>query len=246
MWAEGEDRSTAGRVVWAVRHGVSTANEAFARAAAVGGQDAGVRGRDADVDLSPRGVGQAAALARWARGSEDAHLPQLIVCSPYLRARRTLEVFLSRLGQNHRLHAVPVRWDERLRDREMGVLELLTPTAIARDHPGEAARRERVGDYAYRPPGGESLADVGQRVGRVFQDVVRGEHRRVLLVGHDATVLMLHAVVAGLTEAQLLSWSRAHPVPNASVSCWQERDGVWAATGYGDTTHLEEQDDHVR
>jgi broad specificity phosphatase PhoE len=224
-------------VVWAVRHGRSVANEVFARAENPGSEDASVAGRDADVDLSPRGLAQAATLARWARHQNEHDLPELIVCSPYLRTRRTLEVLLAALPEDHPLIQVPVRWDERIRDREMGILELLTPRKIARDHPDEAARRQRVGDYYYRPPGGESLADVGLRVRQVVRELQTSRTKRVLLIGHDATILMLHAVMIGLVDGDLLDWSREHPVPNVSVTCWHERDGLWTLRSYADTTH---------
>jgi len=56
------------------------------------------------------------------------------------------------------------RYDERLRDRDQGILEFLTRRAIITSYPAEAERRGRLGDFYYRPPGGESWADVALRL----------------------------------------------------------------------------------
>src|SRR5918993_1533826 len=79
--------------------------------------------------------------------------------SPYLRARQTLTIAL---GVPDTSAAISV--DERLRDRELGILDLLTRQGVARLHPGEAERRRHLGKFYHRPPGGESWADVALRL----------------------------------------------------------------------------------
>ncbi|WP_272920691.1 phosphoglycerate mutase family protein [Streptomyces sp. SID1328] len=77
--------------LWAVRHGESTANVAFAAAAASRSTEP-VAGRDRDVALSPLGVRQAKALGGWLARQDYSSGPDLVVCSPYLRARQTWQV----------------------------------------------------------------------------------------------------------------------------------------------------------
>ncbi|MEU5756719.1 phosphoglycerate mutase family protein [Streptomyces sp. NPDC047829] len=70
--------------LWAVRHGQSTANVAFAAAAS--GSTVPVPGRDQDVPLSGLGAAQAVALGDWLAGQTPGAGPDLVVCSPYARA----------------------------------------------------------------------------------------------------------------------------------------------------------------
>lgn len=220
-----------------VRHGESTANEVFARAVAAV-DPALVVGEavDARVPLSERGVRQAEALGRWLAGLGAGERPELVVCSPYLRALRTWEVMAAVAGET----GVPygsALVDERLRDREMGVLELMTPPAIRAHAPAEADRRERVGEWFYRPPGGESLADVVLRVRGLLTELGTGAAgRRVLFVAHDAVVPAVEAVLAGIGGRR--AGTVPVQVPNGSVSWW-EHDGVGLRpVEIGATAHL--------
>jgi broad specificity phosphatase PhoE len=211
----------------AVRHGQSLANLAFANAEASGGEPVGLGGRDADVALSPAGRDQAAALGRWVR---DQTPFGVVYCSPYARARQTWEIAAGELPPGHRL---PVVVDERLRDREMGQLELLTPAAIGRRFPQEARRRADVGDFYYRPPGGESLVDVALRLRSFLRDV--DPAGRPMLVVHDAVVLMLRYITESLSEGELL---RVPPAANASVTEWTVSSGSLRLVAYSDVSHL--------
>lgn len=133
----------------AVRHGESTAKAALATAQAAGREDSGLDHRDADVALTALGRAQAVALGRrLATRTADRRL-DVVVCSPYRRARDTAVTILEHLRRD--VDGPLVRVDERLRDREFGVLELLTPTGMQLRHPTEAVRRQRVGEFYYRP-----------------------------------------------------------------------------------------------
>ena len=213
----------------AVRHGQSLANLAFAEAEAEasGGEAAGLGCRDADVELSPAGRGQAAALGRWVR---DQPPFGVVYCSPYVRARQTWQVAAGELPAAGR---PPVVVDERLRDREMGELELLTPAVIGRRFPREARRRADVGDFYYRPPGGESLVDVALRLRGFLRDVDLAG--RSLVVAHDAVVLMLRYLTEALSEDELL---RVPPVANASVTRWAVSSGSLRLVTYSEVSHL--------
>jgi probable phosphoglycerate mutase len=223
------------REVFAVRHGESTANALFAEAARTGSADLPLTGRDADVPLSEEGLRQAGALGGWLAGLAPGHRPDLAVCSTYLRARQTWAV-MAEVAAERGQPALPLLADERLRDREMGVFELHPPRAIAARAPEESARRARVGEWHYRPPGGESLADVALRVRDFLDrlDAVAGG-RRVLLVAHDAVVVALRYAVEGVGAPVPDGLT---PVPNASVSSWTGDGTRLRLTGFGGTGHL--------
>ncbi|MFC9154625.1 histidine phosphatase family protein [Streptomyces bauhiniae] len=223
--------------LWAVRHGESTANLAFAAAVASRSTEP-VAGRDRDVPLSPLGVRQAEALAGWLAGRGRQSGPDLVVCSPYLRARHTWQAMresASAQGDS----AVETVFDERLRDREMGIFELHPPTAVQARSPEEAARRVLLGEWHYRPPGGEALTDVALRVRQFITDLSQAAAgRRVLLVTHDAVLLALRYVLAGIGAA---APEHLPPVPNASLSHWDTDGRTLRLRTWGDTAHLDGQ-----
>ncbi|QKW21493.1 histidine phosphatase family protein [Kitasatospora sp. NA04385] len=224
-------------VLVATRHGESTANVEFRHADASGALTVPITCRDADIPLSLHGQDQARELGRWWAARPPADRPRSVWCSPYVRTAETARIALA---QASGLGGVPVglavRYDERLRDRELGVLEMLTKAAIERDHPAEAERRRRMGELYYRPPGGESWLDVALRVRDLLRDLGEEEAGRpVLVVAHDCTVLMLRHVLDRLPEQELLALD---PVANCSTSVWRARDGRLRPAGWNQTGHL--------
>lgn len=211
----------------ATRHGESIANAAFRYAEANGELTVPITTRDADIPLSPHGRTQAQALGRWLADLPAADRPHAVWCSPYVRTAETARIAVA---------GMPIRYDERLRDRELGVLEMLTKAAIEKQHPTEAARRRKMGELYYRPPGGESWLDVALRVRSLLRDLSEEESGRpVLVVAHDCTVLMLRYVLDQLSEDQLLELSA---VENCSTSLWRNVNGCLSRERWNEIAHL--------
>lgn len=223
------------REIQLVRHGESVANVAAALAESAGAEviDAGYR--DADVPLSPRGREQAAALARRLAGQPAA---DSVHVSPYLRARETAALAL---GDGTSSALV----DERLRDRELGVLDLLTSAGVEARLPDEARRRRWLGKYYYRPPGGESWADVTLRLRSFLRDLDAATSGTALLVTHDAVVTLTVGLLCGWQERELLDFARAHAVANASVTTLRRDEHGWALVEFADVAHVETSDAEV-
>ncbi|MFF4874523.1 histidine phosphatase family protein [Micromonospora sp. NPDC000668] len=222
--------------LWIIRHGESTANVAATRAEASGEELIGLTHRDADVPLSPIGEEQARATGRWLAGLPPDRRPDVAVVSPYLRAVSTAELALH--GTE-----VPVSRDERLRDRELGILDGLTVHGMQRRFPDEAERRVRVGKFYYRPPGGESWTDVALRLRTLLGDL-RRDHagKRVLLFGHDALVFLLRYLVEGLTEPELMALTRECVIANCSITDWfDDGQGRLVLGGFNEVGHLRQQ-----
>ncbi len=218
-----------------VRHGQSVANAAFMLARAHQLLDAGLTGRDADVALNDTGREQAAALGRWLHDLPTVRLPEVVICSPYLRARQTWEIAAASAGVPLPLPTT----DDRLVDRLMGELELMTPAGIDRGFPAEAARRRADGQYGYRPPGGESFGDIAVRLSAFLDDLRRAHAgKRVLVVAHDAVVLMMRAVVEGLDWDDVAAIEAAGPVRNASVTRFDGASGRLVLDCYNNVDHL--------
>lgn len=223
----------AARELWLVRHGESVGNVAATRAEIEGLEIIPLDARDADVPLSDTGREQAAALGEWLagrRGTIDTYW-----ASPYLRARETLALALADSGET------TVLVDERLRDRELGILDLLTRTGVARRHPDEMARRKHLGKFYHRPPGGESWADVALRLRSFLREALEGPGESAMMVAHDAVVMLLLYVLLPLGEEELLAFAGEHTVLNASVTHLVRGDAGWELVEFSDVAHLQRE-----
>ncbi|MFE9422911.1 histidine phosphatase family protein [Kitasatospora sp. NPDC006697] len=224
-------------VLIATRHGQSIANVEFELAEATGALSVPITCRDADIPLSMLGQSQAQAFGRWWADLPSADRPRTVWCSPYVRAAETARIAVAQAaGLGAVPVGLPVRYDERLRDRELGVLEMLPHAAIEKHHPEEHARRRKLGELYYRPPGGESWSDVALRIRDLLRDLCAVEQGRpVLLVAHDNVVLMLRYVLEQLTEPQLMELA---PVRNCSASLWRAQGGRLAPELWNGVEHL--------
>jgi probable phosphoglycerate mutase len=213
-----------------IRHGQSTGNVTAQSAEEGGAEQIDIPERDADVPLSDLGREQARSAGALIR---DTYRPDLVVISPYLRTRQTAEEAFGTSG-------IPQVVDERLRDRELGWLDLLTARGVLSRLPDEARRRERLGKFYYRPPGGESWADVLLRLRAVLREI-REDHPggRVLLVAHEATVLLVRYLVEGLSEAQLMEIAHRTAVANCSLSSWRRTGVLLEPELFNAVEHLE-------
>jgi probable phosphoglycerate mutase len=219
-----------------VRHAESVGNVAREHAMAVGAEVIDIDQRDADVPLSARGAEQASALGRWLAGVPADDRPQSAWASPYLRAGQTAAIALQTASLD-----LTARPDERLRDRDLGVLDRLTTAGIDARFPDEGQRRRLLGKLYYRPLAGESWADVALRVRSLLADLERVEAgRRVVLFAHDAVILLVRYVCEELTESALLEIGRTTTVANTSVTrlVRPSGSGPWRLAGFNDTGHL--------
>jgi broad specificity phosphatase PhoE len=223
-----------------VRHGESEGNVAAAAAVAAGAEVIEIGLRDADVPLSPTGVEQATALGRVLGDWISDDNPASVWSSPYVRAEQTGRTALDVAGLD-----LPILIDERIRDRELGVLDLLTAEGVVARYPEEAERRRWLGKFYHRPSGGESWADLILRVRSFLADLDRVEDgHRVMIVCHDVLVLTFRYICERLTEQQMLEIGATTPVKNVSVTRLTRPPGelTWTLETFNDVSHLEEQD----
>lgn len=201
--------------IWLVRHGESTANVAAERAAAAGEDLIAIEQRDPDVPLSPLGEQQSRALGVELAERGMGSVPVALWVSPFLRAQQTIDIAIRAGGVDE----PPRRVDERLRDRELGVLERHTLHGVENRHPDEDERRQRLGKYYHRPAGGESWVDVQARLRSVFVDIDRVDGpERLVIAAHDVVVTLAVAVCLDLDEGALMDFTAANPVGNASLT----------------------------
>jgi broad specificity phosphatase PhoE len=122
------------------------------------------------------------------------------------------------------------------------VLERLTVHGTVARFPEEVARRRASGKFYHRPPGGESWADVALRVRSALADIERVVGvERLLVMCHDAVVVLFRYACESLTETEALRIARDDPCRNASMTVLSrdDTDQPWRLTVYNDVTHLE-------
>ncbi|MGI5240824.1 histidine phosphatase family protein [Dactylosporangium sp. CA-139066] len=228
--------SAVGDLGWlgVVRHGQSTGNVQAQLAEQAGLDVIDIAERDADVPLSDLGRVQARAVGKWLGELGEGERPDLAVVSPYRRTVQTAELALAGTG-------IDAVFDERLRDRELGVLDLLTRKGVQARLPEEAERRRHLGKLYYRPPGGESWADVLLRLRSLLGDLrTQRPGGRVVLFGHEAIVLLLRYQIEGLDEEELMAIAGATAIANGSVTSWHAEDGRLRLERFNATDHLRE------
>jgi broad specificity phosphatase PhoE len=170
---------SAGHVVYVIRHGQTAWN--------VEGR---MQGR-LDSPLTERGRTQADVHGRALAALGGV---ERLIVSPSGRTCATAELV------NAHLRA-PVQLDAALMERDCGVWSGLTIDDIATRYPHEW--RGRLDDpYHHRPPQGENLPDMEQRVGDLLDVLVTGEARRIALVTHGVMSRVIVMRLMNLRPAQ--------------------------------------------
>jgi len=148
-----------------------------------------------DVELSRAGEDEARACAAFLDGAElDA-----VFTSPLARARFSAELLAERRGLVPRAHAGLVELDR-------GDWAGLTFGELEARDPGALAAWNRAPDVL-RPPRGESLTDLAQRVNAALAECIEsGRHRTVAVAAHGwvARVVLCQALGLDFTSAARL------------------------------------------
>ncbi len=226
--------------IWLVRHGESMGNVADSAAHSSGAGRLELDVRDPDVPLSDTGRGQAEALGRHLAALPAGERPTAALSSPFVRALTTAQLATEPLD-------LTVHTDERLRERDFGAFDGMTGAGIRDQYPDEAKRRDLLGKFYYRPPGGESWADVALRVRSLLStEGCRYDGDRLILVAHQAVIMVFRYVLEDLTEQELLEIDENDQVANASVTRYDALpDGGWELAVFNAVEHLVEEAEDV-
>ncbi len=148
------------------------------------------------VELTEQGRQQAASAADKIR---RLYRPQRVITSPYLRARQTAEI----IAQALKLKLV---LEDGLREQSYGRLAGQPYDAVFATAGYDPQRL-----WTWRPPGGESLEDVRERVLPVFERLA-AQHRdaEVVVVSHGGVMAAVRAALAG-------GWEHAVVPPNTGI-----------------------------
>ena len=171
-----------------------------------------------DSPLTDKGRAQARSTAETMRGRGVERL----LCSPLGRARATASVAERAIG-------LAAEIDADLAESDIGRWEGLTRAEVEASYPGELARREEDRLH-YRPPGGESLADMLVRARAVAG---RLDGRTTLIVAHSAINRVLVAALIGWEDRMADIYQPHHVIYRI------DRDG-----GSTEVTHLVDGGSH--
>ncbi len=176
-----------------------------------------------DAPLTDTGVRQAVAVAkRLAPSGIDA-----IVASPLRRTVRTAEEVAAVTG-------IPVLTDDGFRETDFGAWEGLTFAEVRERWPSEMTAW--LADPSVAPPGGESFAQVSERVTAALHRVLSARARQtVLIVSH---VTPIKTLVAAALLAPPAALYRMHLDVAALCRVDWFADGPAVLRSFNDTAHL--------
>jgi broad specificity phosphatase PhoE len=195
-----------------VRHGRTTAN---ARGVLLG---------RADPDLDDEGTRQVAAVARACAGLDVAR----VVTSPLGRCRATADAIARTIAGVD--DGVPVQIDDRWVELDYGELD----GRPLGDVPRETWDAWRA-DVTWRPPGGETLAELGERVRAACTALAAdAAERDVVVVSHVSPIKAAVAWALGVGDE--VAW-RLWVAP-ASISRIGTTGGARSLRSFNEVGHL--------
>jgi 2,3-bisphosphoglycerate-dependent phosphoglycerate mutase len=174
---------------------------------------------DHRVPLTERGRKQAeeAGLALFAEvGRLD-----VVYTSGYLRTEQTAAGVLGAWPAAER-EALPLTHDLFIRERDAGHAYDMTNAEAAEAFPWMEGYWKTTGPFFARPPGGESVAQVCERV-RLFLDRVGVEHagERVMVVTHGVALRAFRYLLEGWSIERMEHELRGEGPPNASATLYE-------------------------
>lgn len=166
--------------------------------------------RNADIPLSAKGKKQAEKTGSFLKreyGNFD-----VIFVSPFKRAHDTARIIAKHFPKTKFVV------EERVREKEFGIADGLTPDEIRTLFPYEYERKQKEKKYYYRPIGGESYPDVNLRLWAFLTTIVREYPKaNVLVVSHSAVMLGFRKLLEKISEQDLLKIDQENELKNCAI-----------------------------
>jgi broad specificity phosphatase PhoE len=129
---------------------------------------------------------------------------------------------------------ITARVDPDLRELNYGAWELQRESEMRKAYPAEH-KLMRDEDPAWRPPGGENVAEVRQRTRAAFDRIVASHQgQRVLVVSHGTALNCLFSSLLEMPESHVFRIE----VANCGLSSVEVRNGHVYVHSLNDTSHL--------
>ena len=173
---------------------------------------------DYNTPLTNEGEDQSVLTGR--RVPATIRRPDVIIYSPYTRTRQTLAGLCEGWPA---LTEAQIVEDDRIREKQHGLATVYNDWRVFHVlHPEQRALYDQDGEYWYRYPQGESIADVRDRVRSMMSTIVReysGQH--VALVTHHLTILSTRANLERLTPEEFIRLDHDDKPINCGVTVYQ-------------------------
>ncbi len=174
--------------------------------------------------LTNEGRAQAEHAGQWIAGNIGARFDRYYA-SPYVRTQETAAL----LG----LPDAEWRLDQRLRERDWGEIGSLPKAEQASLYPRNTLIQKNDALY-WRPPGGESIADVRMRVRTFFDTLHREcEGQAVIVVTHGEVMSAVRGSLEYLSDETWLEFDRdrSKKILNTHVYHYTRRDPLNGSVG---------------
>ena len=143
-----------------------------------------------DLPLNEQGLRQA---AWWRRKLADISFSR-IYCSDLVRSQRTAQIIA---GEKQDYLVIPL-----LKEISLGKWDGVEVAKIRSRFPEEFRKRgEHIANY--RPPGGESFADLQKRVVPVWDSLVQNMEGNILIVAHAGVNRVILCYILGMNLANI-------------------------------------------
>ncbi len=204
-----------------IRHAESARNEAK-KGATYFADDAArrlVKGiPDYKIPLTENGTEQARKTGLYLR--ERFGVPDYIYHSGYLRTIQTMEGILEAFSEQERT-TMNVRMNQFIRERDSGYAYDMTTEEAEAAFPWLKEHWATFGGYFSRPPGGESLADVSQRVHTFLNSIFRDRKgMKVWVVTHGGTLRTIRFLLERWDYERALKWPEGESPQNCGVTVY--------------------------
>lgn len=162
-------------------------------------------------ELGQKQAGQAGQKLREIYPSVD-----VFYYSGYLRAKQTAQNLVDAYDKNQRLVETIL-----LNERDTGYTHGMTEAEVANYFPYLSDYHERSGEFYFRFPGGESFADLCERV-RVWltQVSVSYKGKTVCAVAHWGTIVAIRYNLEGWDEDEFMRRIGIEIIANCSATCF--------------------------
>lgn len=155
-----------------------------------------------DSPLSQTGIAQIEAIGQFLRDNIDDHGAFDVVSSPLGRAWQSAVIVARALGRDTDV-IVP---EPRLKEMSYGTWEGMTVAEVEQAEPGIWERR-KSDLWHFRPPGGESYADLSARVAPWLR--ARAARTHLIVVCHGGTSRVIRGLYADLPPEETVVLTEA-------------------------------------
>ena len=171
------------------------------------------------IPLTPMGIRQAERTGKYLKKRFGVF--DYVYHSGYLRAVQTAEGILKAYNDAERRH-LQVRQHLFIRERDPGYTFDMTQTEAERAFPWLKEYWQTVGGFFARPVGGESLAQVSERVYLFLNMLFRDRAgKKILVVTHGGTLRCFRFLLERWSYDQALAWPPDQKPANCGVTVYQ-------------------------